>query len=199
MHIHSDQWGFIPMRYFIGFLITIGLIIILIVLLLGGGGGGPKKPKTTKSLADYASTEAEVRLTIDGTINADQTHEQVRITVNKNDTTYEEIQGYQDTVVNSQGYANNESSYSNFLYALGHAGFTQGDNNKQLANEKGYCSLGSRYIFELIDNGKDIQRYWGTSCGSGAPKTYRGDQNLTLSLFQLQIPDYQELTQDLSL
>jgi hypothetical protein len=183
------------MRYFIGFLITIGLIIILILLLFGGGS--PKKPTTPKSLASYASTEAEVRLTIDGQINADQDHEQVRITVNKNDTTFEEIQGYQDTVVNSQSYANNEDAYSNFLYALGHAGFTRGDNSKALANEKGYCPLGERYIFELVDNGKDIQRYWGTSCGK--PRTYLGSLNLTLTLFQLQIPDYQTLTENLSL
>ena len=188
------------MRYFIGFLITIGLIIILIVLLLGGGGGnGPKKPKTTKALADYASTEAEVRMTIDGPVNADQTHQQIRITVDNNVTTYEQIQGYQDTVVNSQNFDNNENSYSNFLYALGHAGFTKGDITKALANDKGYCPLGNRYIFELIDNGKDVQRFWGTSCGGHAPKTYRGNLNLTITLFQAQVPNYQNLTQDLNL
>ncbi len=185
------------MRYFIGFLITIGLIIILILLLFGGGGGGPKKPKTPKALADYASTEAEARLTIDGEINADQTHQQVQITVNKNTTTYQQIQGYEGNVVNSQSFANNESSYSNFLYALGHAGFTRGNKDKALANEKGYCPLGDRYVFELIDEGQDVERYWATSCDK--PKTYQGNVNLTLSLFKLQVPGYINLTQNLNL
>ena len=187
------------MRYFIGFLITIGLIIILIVLLLtGGGGGGAKKPKTTMALADYASTNAVVRMTIDGPINADQNHQAVTITVGQDDTTYEQIQGFQGTVVNQQSFANNQNSYSNFLYALGHAGFTRGDNSKALANEKGYCPLGNRYVFELINEGKTIQRYWTTNCG-GNPKTYRGNARLTTTLFEAQVPGYDDLTQDLSL
>jgi hypothetical protein len=184
------------MRYFIGFLITIGLAIVLIVLLFTGGGGS-KKPKTTKALADYAFSDSVVRLTIDGPITADQTHQAVRITVGQEDTIYEQVQGYQGTVVNQQSYASNQNSYSNFLYALGHAGFTRGDPSKVLANEKGYCPLGSRYVFELIDSGNTIQRYWGTSCGN--PKTYKGNLNLTLSLFKAQVPDYNTLTENLNL
>lgn len=183
------------MRYFIGFLITIGLIILLIVLLLTGGGS-PKKPKTTKALADYATSDAVVRLSIDGPINADQNHQAVRITVGQSDTTYQQIQGYEGTVVNQQTYANNTSAYSNFLYALGHAGFTKGDPSKTLANEKGYCPLGSRYIFELIDGDHTVQRYWATSCGK--PATYKGNANLTLTLFKAQVPGYADLTQDLN-
>lgn len=184
------------MRYFIGFLVTIGLIIVLIVLLFTGGGGSKKaKPKTVMSLADYASTDAVARLTIDGPINADQSHQAVRITVGQADVTYEQIQGYQGTVVNSQSYANNQSAYSNFLYAIGHVGFTRGDSSAALANEKGYCPLGSRYIFELIENSQDIERYWATTCGN--PKTYKGSVPSTLSLFELQVPNYNDLIQNL--
>lgn len=193
------------MRYFIGFLITLGLIIILIVLLFTGGGDKgdqkqkevTKKPRTIQQLADFASSDAVARLTIDGPINADQDHQAVRITVGQEDTTYQQIQGFQGTVVNQQDFASNQSSYSNFLYALGHAGFLRGDNSKLLANEKGYCSVGNRYVFELIEGGNTIQRYWGTSCSG--PKTYKGNQNLTLTLFQAQVPGYNDLTQDLSL
>jgi hypothetical protein len=186
------------MRYFIGFLVTIGLIIVLIILLFtGGGGSGPKKPKTTMSLADYASTGAVVRLTIDGPIVADQNHQAVQITVGQDDTTYEQIQGYQGTVVNQQSFVNNQNSYSNFLYALGRAGFTQGDSSKALANEKGYCPTGNRYIFELINNGTTVQRYWSTSCSG--PKTYKGSRSLTLTLFEAQVPNYNNLTQDLNI
>ncbi|HET7060411.1 MAG TPA: hypothetical protein VFH99_03825 [Candidatus Saccharimonadales bacterium] len=194
------------MRYFIGFLVTIGLLILLVVLLLTGGHGGNggqkipttgEKPKTTSELAAYADTGAAVRLIIDGPINADEIHTAVRITVDQQDVTYEQIQGYQGTVVNTQVYASNQSAYSNFLYALGHGGFTLGDDNPKLTNEKGYCPLGQRFVFELRDGDHDIERYWATSCGHSAPKTYKGSLQLTLSLFQAQVPDYTDLTQNL--
>lgn len=193
------------MRYFVGFLITVGLIIVLIVLLLTGGHGGNKqiqttgeKPQTVSQLAAYADTDVVTRLIIDGPINANQNHTAVRITVGREDVTYEQIQGYEGTVVNKQVFANNQSAYSNFLYAIGRAGFNLGDPSPKLANEKGYCSPGQRYVFELADGNHDIQRYWQTNCGSGMPKTYKGNLTLTLGLFQAQVPGYNSLTQDLN-
>lgn len=185
------------MRYFIGFLVTIGLLIVLVLLIFSGGGSNTKKPETTKSLSDYASTATVTRLTIDGPINSNLIHTAVRITVGQTDVTYEQIQGYEGTVVNTQNYANNQSAYSNFLYALDHAGFTKGDPSKSLANEKGYCPLGNRYVMELVDGSKMVERYWATSCGSGAPKTYHGNLGLTLTLFKKQVPDYDRLTLNL--
>lgn len=189
------------MRYVVGFLVTLGLIIVLVILLLTGGGGkkAPQitKPHNTSELAAYADTGVTARLIVDGEINADQTHKALRITVGGNDVTFEQIQGYQGTVVNRQSYANNPSAYSNFLYALGRAGFLRGNEDPRLANEKGFCPLGHRYVLELMDGSRDIQRYWATSCGSGAPKTYNGNLNLTINLFQLQVPNYSDLTSNL--
>lgn len=197
------------MRYFVGFLVTIGLLITLVVLLFTGGHGNKSgntvsplisaKPQTTEQLAAYADTSAVARLIIDGQINSNQTHQAIRITVGKDDVTYEQIQGYEGTVVNRQDFANNQSAYSNFLYSLGHAGFNRGDTNPKLANEKGYCALGQRYVFEFLDGDHVIQRYWATSCGGGAPKTYKGSLALTLDLFKLQLPDYGGLTRDVQL
>ncbi|HVV25503.1 MAG TPA: hypothetical protein VHC21_00515 [Candidatus Saccharimonadales bacterium] len=194
------------LRYFIGFLVTIGLIILLIVLLFTGGGNKnnnnqpstSSRPKTVDELAAYASTDAVVRLTIDGPIVADQNHQAVQVTVGQDDVTYSQVQGYQGTVANQQSFVNNQNAYSNLLYALGHAGFLKGDSSKALANEKGYCPTGNRYVFELIEDGQDVQRYWATSCG-GTPKTYKGNLNLTLTLFQAQVPNYNQLTQNLNL
>lgn len=180
------------MRYIIGFFITIGLIILLIALLVGGGGNKSKVPKTSKPLPSYATTDASVRMTIDGPVNAQQIHQQIRITVNKDEAIYEQIQGYDNHVVNTQSYANTETAYDNFLEALSKAGFTQGSNAKALQSEQGYCPLGNRFIFELIQNNQDIERYWTSSCGK--PKSYLGNQNLTISLFKAQIPDYSKLT-----
>src|SRR3954469_853743 len=101
------------MRYFIGFFLTIFLIILVIILIFRGGGNKPQAPQTTKTLDSYASTSAEVRLTIDGPINAETLHQQVQITVNKNNATFEHIQGYNGNVVRTERFNNTENGYEN--------------------------------------------------------------------------------------
>jgi hypothetical protein len=184
------------MRYFLGFLVAIGLII-LIIFLIFSGSGKPKTQVTPKTLDSYANTNAAVQLIIDGPINADQTHQEVQITVNNDAVVYEQIQGYQGSVVNEQSFANNQSAFAVLLHALDYAGFTNGNPSAALRDERGYCSLGDRYIFSLTQNGDDIERYWATSCQS--TRTYLGNVNLTLSLFQAQVPNYNQLTNELAL
>lgn len=184
------------MRYFIGFMVALGLIILLIILLISGGGKH-KTVITSKSLVDYASTDAQVSLTIDGPVNAVSQHEQIRVTVDRDDVTYEHLKGYDGNAVDTQIFANTGSSYDVFLHALKHAGFSLGDNNPALRDERGYCPTGDRYIFELTQDGKSLERYWGTSCGK--PRTYLGNTTLTLTLFQTQVPGYDDLTQNIQL
>jgi hypothetical protein len=184
------------MRYFIGFLVTI-LLIILVIFLLVRGGGKPKVTTTAKTLDSYATTNAEVRLTIDGPVNADQIHNQVRISVDRDNSTFEHIKGYQGNTVKMQRYPNNQAAYATFLLALAHVGFTKGNPDPALRDERGYCPTENRYIFELRQDERDIERYWATGCGN--PKTYLGNVGLTLDLFRAQIPDYATLTQDAEL
>lgn len=184
------------MRYIFGLLVTLGLIILLIVLLVGGGGK-PKVPATSKTLDSYATTNAETRLTIDGPINAQSLHNQIRITVDRDNVTYEQVQGYNGNVTNMQRFDNTENAYANFLSALARAGFTKGNPDKALADERGYCSAGDRYIFELRQDEKNIERFWATSCGN--PKTYAGNANVTVELFKAQVPGYPDLTQNIIL
>lgn len=192
-HFDEDK----SMRYFLAFLIALLLIFWLIFLIFRGGNNKPKVPSTTKALTSYASTNAEVRMTIDGPINAAQIHQQVRITAGRDDVTYEELKGYNGDVVNQRHFSNTQEAYAVFLSALNHAGFTQGTKDPVLKDERGYCSLGDRYIFELIQSGQDIFRYWATSCGN--PKTYLGALTLTISLFKAQVPNYTDLTQNVRL
>lgn len=186
------------MRYFFAFLATVGLIIIVIVLLLsGGGGGGNKTAKTVskKRLVDYANTNAVVSVTTEGVINANSIHEQVKLSVDRDQTKFEHFKGYGGNVVFSQTSANTTNAYSAFLSALQKAGFTNGAKDK--INMAGYCALGNRYIFEITQDGQTIQSYWSSTCGS--PETYLGDVSRTLNLFKLQFPDYSELMQDVTL
>jgi hypothetical protein len=186
------------MRYFIGFLVTILLILLLIVMIFRGGGEEkPQVPETTKTLDSYASTNAETILTIDGPINAESQHQAVRITVDRNNATFEHLTGYEDKVARMERFSSNQSAYQNFLLALSQAGFTQGVNDESLKDERGHCPAGNRYVFELRQDNKNIQRYWATSCGGTA--TYEGNTDLTLDLFQAQIPNYSDLIDNVEL
>ncbi len=183
-------------RYLLGFTATIGLIILLIFLIFSGGSKS-KVPSTSKSLDSYAVTNAEVEMTIDGPVNSDQNHQSIKITVSNSFVTYQQIQGFQGNVVKLLSFPNNVNAYTNFLYSLEHTGYTLGDNSSKLKNELGYCPLGDRFIFKLNQDGQVLERYWATSCGK--PKTYKGNLNLTLTLFKAQVPGYSDLISKLNL
>lgn len=185
------------MRYFIGLIITLGLLVLLIVLILNGGSGKPGGKPSNKPLYEYASTDAQAILTIDGPINADSLHQQIRITVDNSNVTYEHIQGYQGNAVDTRLFANNQDAYNAFLHALMRVGFTYGDNSSKLKDESGYCPAGRRYIFELRQGDNTLERYWNTSCNQ--TKTYLGNTGLTLELFQAQVPGYTDLTRNINL
>jgi hypothetical protein len=187
------------MRYILWFLAVIGLIIILIILLFGHGVKSTKSASITpQELLSYSSnSNSEVRATIDGPINANQDHQSVQITVNQNDVTYDQLTGYEGQVVNQQTFSSNQPAYAVFLHALNVAGYTEGNSSSSLSDERGYCATGERYIFEVINNGKDVSRFWSTSCGN--PRSYNGSLDLTLTLFENQVPNFGTLTQNLQI
>ncbi|HVA11538.1 MAG TPA: hypothetical protein VNG32_05255 [Candidatus Dormibacteraeota bacterium] len=184
------------MRYYIGLFITIGLLILLIFLLVNGNSK-TNVPTTAMPLHSYANTNAEVRLTIDGPINANQNHRQVQITVNQNVVTFDQFRGYDSTMVNQQQFVNSVNAYSAFLYSLELNGFTEGNNSSALSNEQGHCALGDRYILELIQGGNNLERYWATSCPK-VVESFAGNLPVTLTLFEAQVPNYQTLTKNIS-
>lgn len=184
------------MRYIFGFLIAIGLSILLVVLLMSGGKKGAPHAQS-KTLINYADSDAQVSMLIDGPINADPQHHQVLVTVNKNNVTYEHIEGYQGHAVDTRIYSNNEAAYDAFLHALMRVGFTLGNNNPTLRDGDGYCPGGDRYTFKLTQDGATIEKYWNTSCNN--TKTYLGNTNLTMSLFEAQVPNFDGLTQNIPL
>jgi len=179
------------MRYFIGFLVTIGLIVLLIVLLFHGGNSG-KVPQTKVPLIDYASTDTVVRETTDEIINAPDNHRTIEITVGRDNTTLNVIKGYDGESTKNLSYPMTQAGYAVFLKALQHAGFTLGNDDTKLQDERGYCPMGKRYIFEVIQGGDSIQRYWTTTCGGSVPSTFKGNTETILDLFQNQVPDYQK-------
>lgn len=177
------------MRYILGILATIGLVIIILVLLLRGGGDGSPAPKTL-NLIDYAKSDSAAHLLIDGPINANQDHQQIKIDVDADAVTYTLYNGYEGDIITRQTYPSNQDSYTNFLYALQHQGFTEGNNDSKLKDERGYCPLGERKIYSFTDGSDELMRYWSTGCNI---KTFRGNINQVMTLFRRQVPDYSKL------
>jgi len=185
------------MKYFIGFMVTVIIIIVLLVMSLGSVGKKSKPKTTNNDLISYATKDSSVRMVVDGPVTANQDHFKVVVTVSSKKTVYEQINGYDGKVIKSETFDNNLNSYTNFLSALQRASYMRGDKDPNHANYQGFCSLSNRYIFSLSQDNKLVQQFWTTDCGN--PKTYFGNFYLTYNLFQAQVPNYSDLTSDLSL
>ncbi|HSX47663.1 MAG TPA: hypothetical protein VLF63_02715 [Patescibacteria group bacterium] len=181
-------------RYFVWLIAVIGLVFVLVLLLTPSKSKAPIKTP----LYNYANTDVISRLTIDGPINSEEKHQTIEISVDKSSVTIDQFQGYNHRVVKQQTYASSPAAYDNFLHALYHAGFTLGISSGKNSSELGYCPLGDRYVFELINGGSNIERFWATNC-SGTPKTFNGNISLNLTLFQAQVPNYSDFIQNVSL
>ncbi len=188
------------MRVVLAVLIGLGLVAIALILIFRafsslGSNDQPADVGQT-ALVQQADKNSEVRLTIQGRITSEQEHRNIVVSVTKNEARLQVLSGYQNTVVSTVTFANNEASYAEFLRALDLLGFTKGDDNEALSDERGYCPAGSRYVLQA--SGADLNtRYWATSCGDEA--TSAAGIKQVLRLFEAQIPDYDERTREIEL
>lgn len=182
------------MRYFLGFLAAVGLVVLVFVLVLRGFSGG--KDSVEVKLTDYTATDTVMQMTVDGKVVADQEHQMVRITVGRAENKIELINGYQNQVVDTKTFPNNEEAYGTFLRALDLLGYTKGDINPKKGDERGVCATGQRFIFEIKTGSANVQRFWKTTCGSG---TFKGNSSEVRNLFRAQIPEYSKITSKLDL
>lgn len=180
-------------RIIIGLTVLVG-IVLLGVLIFGGKGtkkattttNSTAKTKQTLSLADYASHDSRVELTIDGRVNGEDEHRSIRLTISPNNRSVELIQGYQNTIIKSELLDNNPDAYEVFMRALAQTGFGK-ERKSTITDERGICATGQRYIYRLTDGSNQKFRLWSASCAKG---TSSGNITAINTLFQLQIPDY---------
>ncbi len=189
-------------RILIFLLVVAGLIWLVVVLFQNvlSNGNNATSPEAKLSLESYAGTNVAATMYMDGPVVANQDHNAVRITVDRNQSSIEVIKGYDDQVVSQQVFPNTQASYLEFLSALGGVGFTKGNSDPALQNDKGVCPFGNRYIYTLTDGTKEILHYWTTNC-SGSGGSYGGKAALTRQLFIRQIPDQvlNSITKNISL
>lgn len=184
------------MRYFLGFLIAIGLLALVIILVVKGLSNNSTGPQP-KPLSSYANTNAVVSLLISGPVVADQNYHQIQVNISQDSSQVNIINGYQGTVINTKIYENNTSAYSAFLSALQTSGFALGNSNYKYKTPEGFCAFGNTYSYSLTNGSDIIFNYWNTSCGGqGDSKAISGN---VIQLFESQIPDYSTITANTNL
>lgn len=201
------------MRYFVGFLISLGLIIVLVLTLFRGGNEQAQTQKTDQAqtqqqeeqqtekpqnnnLSKYAFTNSETIMILAGPIVASDNYREVRVIVRPDNVTFQVVKGYDNQVIDQRSFANNQASYENFLNALQSVGFNQ-TTEQGLNGAAGSCPLRQRYIFILNENNTPARQFWSSNCvGVG---NYKGRLNQTIDLFQAQVPNYNDLTEDVDL
>lgn len=179
----------------------VGVIVFIIILLMlfGHGGKKPVPGSSLNPLPDYAGTNATVSFTTDGSVNADELHRSIRITVSSSQMTLDVLQGYNPRVIQSKSFSNNQEAYTVFLKSINNAGFLARYKTPKVPDdERGQCSLGFRYILTLNQDGNDLSRTWGSTCGKKIGTSTAAITTIQ-TLFQSQIPNYSELVSQVNL
>lgn len=187
------------MRYVIGFLIAVGLVVIFVIILIRAffGGSGETPIEQRVNLADYERTGVVMRMVIDGPVTSNNEHRQVHIQVGRENNTMQIVRGYQGEVLQREEVASNSTAYGNFLRAADLLGYTQGNDSPALEDYRGHCPFGVRYVFQIVDGDDVKQQYWATSCGDTGSFGGRADE--VVQLFQAQIPNYSDITSEAQL
>jgi hypothetical protein len=184
------QW-FILVLVTIAIIVGVGFGIASLIRRITGSGGNDtvKTTSTAIDLDDYSNDNSSVSFIIDGPVQANETHKQVKITINQSVRVVEVLSGYEGKVEKTQSFTNNLEAYETFLKALQTTNFLKENSKIDEPDERGACATGYRYIYTLKDSGTEVKRLWTTSCGSktGTALTPYGKIK---PLFEKQIPDY---------
>ncbi|MBX4199305.1 hypothetical protein KW789_00200 [Candidatus Saccharibacteria bacterium] len=181
-----------------------GLMVLIIIGSLLIFGGNKKPTHTTNTpvilpLADYASTDATVSMTIDGVVNGDDAHRAIRITVGRDQRTLDIVQGYSGHVLERHAFYNTEDAYNVFLRSINNGGFMLKNKNKKISSSPtGQCPLEKRYIFNLDQGADTLSSLWTSDCGTKTG-TFSGSLEVVQRLFENQITDYNNLISEVEL
>jgi len=155
-------------------MIIIGVIFFLIVaalfyFIVGGGGGeeGLSTEEKNRRLVTTIHSGRSVRMTVYGPVVANEDRQSYEITVSSSSRRFVAYTGYSQTQVGSKDLDNTYEGYQQFVFALQRAGFDKERTvSEDKADDRGACSSGRRFVYELFENGDVIKRTWTTTCGS---------------------------------
>ena len=183
-------------RFLLGIALAVILLGILLIVLFSRSSNTVSIPAPKPMAAYAADPTAQVSMLIDGPVNAPSLHNQVQIIVSNTSTIMNIYSGYDDMVKANYSFPMSVAAFHVFLRSLESAGYNSGNNDPSLSQASGYCPTGDRYIFSFNVDNKQVERYWTTSCNG--THTFNGNTDLTIQLFEAQVPNYFSLTDGLN-
>lgn len=180
------------MKAILGFLAFVAIVIFLIVIIVRGGRNDNRTDSSRPELVSAAASDSVFTFTEAGPIVADEEFYQIRVNVSRADRSVQVYRGYQETLVASEHFNNNQEAFEQFLAALERAGYTR-ERGTRLDSEAGVCASGRRFTFVSDQFGEDFFR-WTTSCKEKG--NLGGSFSGLQRLFTRQIPEYRQFISD---
>lgn len=149
-----------------------------------------------RALVDYAATNSSVSFATIGKLVGTESHRTIRVTVTPTERRLEVMSDFDMTVLSSQVFANTQAGYENFLAGLSGQGFLS-SKKTTIADPRGHCPTGQRYVYTLLEDTEVVSDLWGSSCDKSG--SFAGRSTTIRELFTRQIPDYNELVNDVRL
>lgn len=185
------------MKYVLG-IVAIIFVMLIGILLLTGGGDEPRSDERVILAEEANKPGASVAFTTQGRLVGQNERRAIRVKISQDERRLEILTGYEEAADRSHVYPNTDAAYETFLVALDQAGFTD-EQKTVVEDERGACPLGKRYIYEFKEYSQQIVHLWDTSCGNRAGGTFDGDDSTIRKLFERQIPDYRDRVRDVDL
>jgi hypothetical protein len=187
-------------------LLVLIVIAIAIAALVSAGRaifGGSQAPQAQVDVGRDAllntSLSRSVRMTVRGSIVADENFRSYQVTVNPADRSLTTYSGYLDQSLTSKQYGNNAKAYEEFVYALDKANLMKGESlTGDKDDTRGLCATGNVYEFEVLDNNSVVKRLWTTTC-KGSVGSLKASVTQLETLFHNQIPDSRAILRTIDL
>jgi len=147
------------------------------------------------------STNADraVRMTVRGTIVADEQFRSYQITVTPSSRTLTTYNGYLDKKVDEVALGNNIPAYEEFVYSLDRANLAKGIELSGDKNDtRGICATGQVYQFVILKADKSVEGLWTSTC-RGSKGSLDANIDQLKALFVSQIPNASDLIRKINL
>ncbi len=135
----------------------------------------------------------------EGVTNNDEDHRSIKITVSSSSVVLNVYKGYTYLPLSSQSFPNNQTSYLEFLHAIYNLGFTSERSKPAVQSIAGQCPFGQKFTYSSDGISHAPASLWTTTCIGPGLGTFSGKTQRINSLFQNQVPGYNELVNQINL
>lgn len=188
------------MRYILGVLAVVVVAFLAIFAIANRGSnpsGGTPPDKTVSRLSTQANNNIEIVMTQRGRIVGDDSFRSVRIRITAESRTIEILDGYNQTVERSQNFSNNQTAFTELLFALDNSGYTR-KQTPRYTDSRGVCATGNVYFYDYVTQDNQKHELWSSSCSTG-DGNFGGSNGLVRQIVQNQITNYNKFITNVQL